>query len=487
MIIKVTLALFMFLFSGVAFSEEVLNDKHSFLNETSLREVLNPTTLAELRKIVYRAEREKLSISISGGRHAMGGQQFGIETLHIDTRGLNKVLDFDRENGIVEVEAGIEWPQLIDYLLKAQAGAEKQWGIRQKQTGADNMTIGGSISVNAHGRGLNFPPLVSDIESLTLVNAKGEVIECSRTENQELFSLVVGGYGLFGVIYSAKLRLIPRQKIQRHVRMAKMGQLTDLMREAVANDYLYGDFQYLNDPSDKNFMRLGVLTTYHVVPDDTVIPESQYQLSVPEWRKLHMLSHTSPGEAFAMYAGHYLKTYGQIYWTDTHQLGTYIENYHREVDQVTGALVKGSEMITELYVPRASLLSFMEEARIYLYNEKAKSIYGTIRFIRRDDETFLAWAREDFACIIFNLHVDHSPESIKKAGEHFRKLIDIAIEHEGSYFLTYHRFANKFQVMTAYPQFVDFLRKKLEYDPKERFQSDWYNHYRKMFAEELFR
>ncbi len=35
----------------------------------------------------------------------------------------------------------------------------------------------------------------------------------------------------------------------------------------------------------------------------------------------------------------------------------------------------------------------------------------------------------------------------------------------------------------GYPQFAEFLRLKRTYDPQERFQSDWYRHYREMFAD----
>ena len=70
------------------------------------------------------------------------------------------VLNLDAEQGIVEVEAGIEWPQLLDYLLKAQSGRDRQWGIVQKQTGADRLSIGGALASNVHGRGLKFKPII---------------------------------------------------------------------------------------------------------------------------------------------------------------------------------------------------------------------------------------------------------------------------------------------------------------------------------------
>ena len=109
-------------------------------------------------------------------------------------------------------------------------------------------------------------------------------------------------------------------------------------------------------------------------------------------------------------------------------------------------------------------------------------IYGTVRLIERDDETFLAWARDRYACVIFNLHVDHSPASIDRAAGAFRDLIDLGIAHGGSYYLTYHRWARKDQVERCYPQMAEFLAKKRIHDPAEVFQSNWYRHYRGMFA-----
>jgi hypothetical protein len=105
-----------------------------------------------------------------------------------------------------------------------------------------------------------------------------------------------------------------------------------------------------------------------------------------------------------------------------------------------------------------------------------------VRLIEREDETVLAWAREPWACIVFNLHVDHTPEGIERAADAFRRLIDRALAHGGSFYLTYHRWATREQVEAAYPQFVEFLHEKLRCDPEERFQSDWYRHYREIFS-----
>src|SRR6185295_5766313 len=98
----------------------------------------------------------------------------------------------------------------------------------------------------------------------------------------------------------------------------------------------------------------------------------------------------------------------------------------------------------------------------------------TVRLIERDDETFLPWARDRYACIVFNLHVDHTPAAIEQAAEAFRELIDLAIAHGGNYYLTYHRWARPDQVARCYPEMPAFLAAKRRFDPAELFQSDWY-------------
>ena len=69
-------------------------------------------------------------------------------------------------------------------------------------------------------------------------------------------------------------------------------------------------------------------------------------------------------------------------------------------------------------------------------------------------------------------------DGIARAQRTFRALIDLALERDGSFFLTYHRWATPEQVRHAYPRFDDFLQRKLRHDPEERLQSDWYRHWR---------
>src|ERR1700730_7039623 len=463
----------------------LVNDIHSQLNPTRVDAILEPRSQAEVQTIVRTARKDRKVISIAGGRHAMGGQQFGADTLLIDIRKLDRVLHLDRQRGILEVEAGIEWPELIEGYLALQNGGPPPWGIAQKQTGADRLTIAGTIAANAHGRGLAMKPFVSNVESFVLVDAAGSARTCSRTENSELLRLVVGGYGLFGVVTSVRLRLVPRTKVERLVEIRTVDDLTAAFDKRVSAGCQYGDFQFSIERDSEDSLHKSVFSCYRPVPMKTPISPAQKQLSDENWRQLLYRAHTNQKRAFEIYADYYLSTNGQMYWSDTHQLSIYPDNYHLEIDQKLHAPYPASEIITEINVPRLTLKEFFDEVRADFRKNNVHLIYGTVRILERDDESFMPWARQAYACVIFNLHTVHNLDGLQCSADAFRRLIEMAARREGTYYLTYHRWATRKQVEDCYPRFPQFLQLKKKYDPEERFQSDWYRHYRTMFGDQV--
>jgi FAD/FMN-containing dehydrogenase len=269
--------------------------------------------------------------------------------------------------------------------------------------------------------------------------------------------------------------------MERLVEVTTIDRLWTSLEQRMTDGCLFGDFQFSIDEQSPDFLNRGVLSTYRPVEPDRRMPEGREELERHHWEELIRLAHDDRAKVFEVYSSFYLRTHGALYWSDTHQLSVYLEDYHAELDRECGAEVPASEMISELYVPRGSLFGFMAAAADRLRDGGVPVIYGTVRLIRRDAESFLAWAREDFACVIFNLHVEHSEEGVETAAEAFRGLIDLALSFGGSFFLTYHRWARRDQIERAYPRFAEFLRKKDAHDPAGRFQSEWWRHHRNLF------
>ena len=459
----------------------LVNDVHAKLSSARVFQIVQPETLDEVRKAFALAKAEERAICIAGGRHSMGGQPFVADGVLIDTRKLNRVLFLDTGRGLLEVESGVTWPQILEHLVAAQRGSEKQWTFAQKQSGADRFTIGGCLSANIHGSGLTLPPFIADVESFKLLTARGNLVQCSRSDNPELFRLAIGGYGLFGFVYAVTLRLVARRKLERLVEIRDAKGLGEVFVERIRDGCLYGDFQCSVDDRSPEFLRRGVLSCYRPVADDAPIALAPRQLYGADWLEQLYLAHTDKAEAFRRLSSHYHSASGEIAWSDELQMSFYADNYHRQLDRRFASPHRGTESMAEIYCELGALEAFLADAAATARREKFEIIQGSVRLIERDTESFLAWARKPYACVSFHVHVDHTTSGSIRAGDAFRRLIDLGIRYGGSYYPTYHRYALRRQVEACFPQFADFLKLKRKYDPAELFQSDWYRHYRRMF------
>ena len=380
--------------------QEILNDVHSQLNATRVKKLVSVTSEDQLIDLIKKCRKQNRSIAVSGARGAMGGQQFSENKTVLDLRGLNNILWFDVDKGLVKAQAGINWTDLIEWLNHYQLEKFGQitWGISQKQTGGDFMTLGGSLSANAHGRGLLYGPIVQDVAEIEIINSSGDKIKCSRDKNQKLFNLVIGGYGLFGCILTVTLKLSYKQRLKRQVDVTNLSRLPELFQEKIKQGCLYGDFQFSCDHQNEDFLSKGVFSTYLPVENsgEEVDEQSQFKLSEQDWEQLLYLAHVDKAEAFKQYSEFYLSTNNQLYWSDTHQLSVYLNGYHESLDKKMGAKHKCSEMISEFYVESEKFNEFITRAKSYMKTNSVDLIYGTVRLIKEDRQTFLPWANKNY-------------------------------------------------------------------------------------------
>jgi FAD/FMN-containing dehydrogenase len=461
--------------------EVLVNDVHTGLNPTRVDRVERPTSVSQIQEILKDCRKHGKTVSICGSCHATGGQQFAAHSVLIDMRAMKQVLSLDAESGILAVESGVEWPDLISGYLATQTERPK-WGIRQKQGGSDHMTLGGTLSANAHGHSLGTPPIIGDVEWIDLVTSDAKVQKCSRKADGELFSLAIGGYGLFGVITSVGLRLVPRTKVRRRVETSTTAEAIEIVTKRAAAGAPFGYFQYNIDETSLEFMRSGILTTYEAVPEQTALGAEQADLDEDTLVEFLDLGHKDRRSAYTHYAKIELSRDGNVEWSDLHQLSTYPAGYHNKIERRHGQQLSGADLIWEMYVPHDELIGFLEDARRLFLRREMPLIYGTLRFIDRDRDSFLCWAKKKYVCIIFTPHVSGARQALGKAAEVYRQLAQSATKRKGSFYLTYNHFAGRAEIDAAYPQFAEFLQLKKKYDPTELFQSEWYRYHRDAYA-----
>ncbi|WP_313500742.1 FAD-binding oxidoreductase [Kaistella carnis] len=132
------------------------------------------------------------------------GRCYGDSALseHIfSTKRLNKFISFDRLNGVIECESGVLLSQILEVIVP-------QGYFLFVTPGTKFVTVGGAIASDVHGKNHHAEGCFSEyVLEFSLLNERGEVLKCSRDENQEKFWATIGGMGLTGIILSAKFKL----------------------------------------------------------------------------------------------------------------------------------------------------------------------------------------------------------------------------------------------------------------------------------------
>ena len=127
--------------SRAAAKDRVINDV-SRLNPTKIAEERRPRSTDEVQAALRAWSG---SVSVGGGRFSMGGQIAAVDSLHLDMRAMKQLVSFDAPHRRIRVQAGMTWRDLQDVIDPSDLSVK----IMQSYS---NFTVGGSVSVNCHGR-----------------------------------------------------------------------------------------------------------------------------------------------------------------------------------------------------------------------------------------------------------------------------------------------------------------------------------------------
>ena len=206
-----------------------INDA-SCLNKTEIYGVVEVHSVEDIARTLAFARDNKLSVTTAGVRHSMGGQAFRKGGIVLDMRSFNTIV-LNEAARSVTVQPGATWHDIQNML-------HPRFAVRAMQS-TDIFTVGGSISVNAHGMDHQAGALAKSIKSMRVMLADGSLRTVSPTENKELFNLVVGGYGLFGVIVEAELDIADNLVYRTGRRVMDYKEFPALFASEIEKDQQY--------------------------------------------------------------------------------------------------------------------------------------------------------------------------------------------------------------------------------------------------------
>nr|XP_054757565.1 L-gulonolactone oxidase-like [Lytechinus pictus] len=165
-----------------------------------------PQNISELTLLVHMARKEGKRVKVCGSRHSPSDIACTTGYM-INMKHINKVISVDVDKCQIHVEAGVKLEKLNIDILPRHGLALSVLGAISEQT------IAGAISTGTHGTGYNHGIMATNIVSLELLTGRGEVLQCSASENPDVFSAACCGLGALGIILTVTIQCEPAYRL----------------------------------------------------------------------------------------------------------------------------------------------------------------------------------------------------------------------------------------------------------------------------------
>ncbi|HEX7910097.1 MAG TPA: FAD-binding protein [Paraburkholderia sp.] len=435
------------------------------LNRIPVFSIATPTTTEE---VVEALTQTTLPVSIGGGHFSMGGHTASPGTLHLDMRKMNRVLRFEPHTSVIRVQAGIRWCDIQRFI------DPHGLSVKIMQTYA-NFTVGGALSVNAHGRYMGLGPVVLSVRSIRLVLASGEVVDASPAENTTLFNAAIGGYGGVGIITEAELDLVPNTRVKRSDHTMRTADYKRWFDTNVRShqDVIFHNFD-LYPPRYTRGRAISWTVTDDPATSARLQPLSRGFLAAKYF--LWAITETPLGKFRREFLYDPLLHFGKkVHW----------RNYEAGYDVAELEPVgrrRRTYVLQEYFVPVEAVTRFAEALSTILSRHRVNAVNISIRHALADNRTVMAWARgETFAFVLYYKQRTRA-NAIERVAVWTRELIDAVLAVGGTYYLPYQLHATPEQFHRAYPRAREMFALKRQFDPQYRLRGALWDRY---YAPEL--
>lgn len=468
LLLLITLCVLSYLATDTPDQDPYLITDYSRLHPVKVERVVKGREDEQLIRLVREARQQHKTVSIAGQRHSQGGHTYYKDGIVVDMTSFNEILEIDPAKRRIRVQSGAIWEDVQN--------AVGPYGLSVKTMQSQNIfTVGGSISINAHGRDIRHGSMIKSVESFRLLTASGEILNVSRSENAGLFPLALGGYGLFGIILDVTLTLTEDEiytittdntTVEQYSRYFQNKVLTDpdihmhIARISVAPDSFLSDMYTANYKVNRSLL----LKDHNKLQtrEKGVIPSKiLFQLNRSfDWGK----------NAFWRL---------QVMW-NRQQDGKSISrnNAMRSESEFMEYTRPGNnDLLQEYFIPVDQFDEFIQDMKKVLKEEDLNLLNITVRYINQDQEAVLSYAKEDMFALVCLFHVSLSDREQMRTAKSIRKLLDEVIRHNGAYYLPYAAYPSIEQFQFVYPRHEQFFRTKEKYDPKKLFTNYFYEQY----------
>ncbi len=418
--------------------------------------------IRELQDIQRILKTGSSKISIGGGRYSMGGQTAITGGLQLDMRSFNQLVWLNAPQKLVRVQTGMRWRDLQEILDPLGLS------VQTMQSYA-NFTVGGSISVNCHGRYIGHGPVINSIHSMQLVLPDGQVLEVNRSNNAELFHAAVGGYGAVGVVTEVELFVDENFAIERVSQSIAMNDYADWFQEKIQSDemVLLHNADLTPPHFDRPFAVTWRRTQKPVTVQDHLRPQGQKDAvmqtgiwaltELPQGHRLRSIAQDSLKSPLVVWRNYEASLDVSELEPRTRRFSTYV--------------------LQEYFVPSSNFSAYVRELSTLMQQGDRQTLNISIRHCKADKTSLMSWSREDVFCFVVYYKQRMNSQSELTVRQWTRSMIELALRYGGTYYLPYQPHATQEQFERSYPN-VQSLRKLRKALGAERLSNTMWNRYK---------
>ena len=453
-----------------------INDA-SCLNKTAVYGIVKVRTEDDIRNALQFAREHHLKITPAGQRHSMGGQSFTQDGLVLDMREFNQ-LKLEKKSKLLTARTGATWKQIQMFL-------DPQGLSLQAMQSINIFTVGGTMSVNAHGIAHRPGPLAGTVRSFRIMLADGEIKTASPTENPELFRLALGGYGLFGVLLDADLQLVDNEVYQLHTEYMDYRNFPEYYRRNVAGNDNVGLIYGRLSVSPSSYLRETAIHYYTKAQFDGDAPA----LRQPEfdWLDRLVINFSKTGGLgrrlrWALEKHLEPRFHGCIVSRNQAMNAdqSCLVSRNQEMYDAMGYLknrLPDTDILQEYFIAPDEMPQFIDGLRDVVTRNGANLLNVTIRIVHQDRISALPYAKQDMFAFVLYFNQKFKDGDARVLQKTTVDLIDLAIKLKGTYYLPYQLYYSAEQLRGAYPEVDAFFAQKRKYDPQGLFSNKFYEKY----------
>ncbi len=423
--------------------------------------------VAELRTLLQAAARAGQPVCVGGARHSMGGQSLPRNGVAVSLAA--PLCEPNASRRTYRVRGGTRWHEVI------RALDPLGFSVAVMQSNHD-FSVAGTLGVNAHGWPVPFGPFGATVRAVRLMLADGTIVSCSRTDNAELFGLVIGGYGLFGIVLDVEVEMVANMLLAPTFERVSAAEVTERFLTAVQDASVSMAYGRLSIAM-KGFLEEALVVSYRpVLPQPQALPlASRSNVYTFLSRQLYRNQIGSErGKEARWYAETVLLPRAASRQPLTRNA---ILNYPVSVLAETSP--SRTDILHEYFIPADRFADFLAACRQIIPSSRQELLNVTLRHVEADRVSVLAFAPAPTSRIaaVMSFTQELTPEADRAMAAMTERLIEAVLSLGGSFYLPYRLHARPEQVRAAYPRLDEFIAKKRHYDPQLRFRNLMWDKY----------